>query len=81
MDGGQITGEPVRQVDIGDRSSLGAETLRDVSERAPEAVSGKNQALACDDACRDSGPPAGPPGESCVEHIDMHDSMENQASV
>ena len=46
------------------------ETLRDVSERAPEAVSGEDQALACDDGCRDSGPPAGPPSESCVEHVE-----------
>ncbi len=57
MDGWQVSGEPARQVDVGNRCLFGAEMIGDVGERAAEAVAGEDQGLGCDDAGRDGGPP------------------------
>jgi hypothetical protein len=55
LDGRQVTGEPARRTEVGDRCLLRAEMLGHVSERAAEAVTGKNQGFGRDHASPDGG--------------------------
>jgi hypothetical protein len=60
MDGRQIAGEPCWQVDVGDRTVLGAERLGNIGERTAESVGREDQALRSDHSGRDGRPPVRP---------------------
>ena len=55
VNGWQVAGEPLRQVDVGDGAALGPERLGEVGEGTAEAVSRKDQALSGHDGARDGG--------------------------
>lgn len=70
VDRRQVMGEPSRQVDVGDRTALGPEMLRDVREWAAEPVHGEHQALADDHGARERGAAVRSPGHTGDEDVD-----------
>ena len=73
MDCRQVAGEPCWQVDVGDRTVLGAERLGNIGERAAESIGREDQAFRSDHGARDCSP--------AYSTYTMQDSMENQTSV
>ena len=69
VNGGQVMGQPARQVDVRDRARLGPEALGNIGERAPETVGHEDHGFASDNAGRDRGSAVGPPRESCPEDV------------
>jgi hypothetical protein len=69
VDSGQVMGEPPRQVDIRDRSAIGAGALGKLCERAARSVGHKDQAFARDYSGGDSGPAIRAPAESCIQDV------------
>jgi len=48
VDRRDVVGEPVRQIDVGDRAGVGAVPFRELGERASKTVAGKHQGFADD---------------------------------
>src|ERR1700730_17411696 len=61
VDGREVAGEPWRQVDIGNRTVLGAKRLGNIGERAAESIGRKDQALPGDHGARDCRAAVSPP--------------------
>ena len=77
----QVAGEASRQIDIGDRATLGSGALSDLRQRAAESIRGEYHALAGDHRCRDPGTAIGLLVIPAHSTYTMHDSIESQASV
>ena len=69
VDGGQVMGEPARQVDVGDRAIVGPEALGNLGKRASESVGRKDHGFAGDNAGRDCGSAVGSPHEARPEDV------------
>lgn len=69
VDGREVAGEPWRQVDIGNRTVLGAKRLGNIGERAAESIGRKDQALPGDHGARDCRAAVSPPREPRIQHV------------
>jgi len=66
---GRLWGEPVRQVGVGERAALGADTLRDRCQQASEPNRGEDQTFGSDHSGGDRCTVIGLPSEACREHV------------
>jgi len=69
VDGRQVVGEPLGQIQLGDGSRLGAQRLSQLGQRTPESVRSEQSALAEDDARSDGRPPIGSAGQAGVQQV------------
>jgi len=81
VNGGQVMGQPARQVDVRDRARLGPEALGNIGERAPETVGHEDHGFAATTpaaiAARRSDRLVNPAQRTYA----MQDSIENQMRV